>query len=403
MNSRRKNRLLLWAGLGTVTVLAFGYAFWPRGVAVDVAVAERGSMLVTLDEEGETRIHDVYTVSSPLTGEITRIDAEPGDRVEAGTTVLAVIHPIDPSLLDARSQSEREAQVRSAESAVNAARAQVESAKSEFEFAKADLARARKLTPRDTISARDLERFESNLKVKQSALSAASATLDVRRSELDAARASLIGPERRGPIQLDPVNITSPVDGRVLRVLHRSEGVVAAAEPLVEIGDVDRLEAVADYLSTDAVQIHPGDAVLIEDWGGSGVLHGHVERIEPYAFTKVSALGIEEQRVNVVINFDSPLQARSRLGHGYRIEARVVAWQGKDILQAPLGSIFRDRDKWSVFVVRGGRARLQNVEIGHRGALAAEILSGINPGEVLIVHPSDRVKNGVLVAIRRNG
>jgi HlyD family secretion protein len=390
----------MWASIGAVTLAAFGYAFWPRGIEVDMATIERGAMMVTLDEEGETRIHDIYTVSAPVAGEITRIEAQPGDEVHANETLLAVIHPVDPGLLDTRTQSEREAQVHSAEAAVGAAEADVVSAKAQLDLAKSDLARARKLTPKTTISEQNLERLQNNVRVRNASLGAAEAALRARKADLETAKASLIGPSSHAPVPLDPVDVISPVDGYVLRVLHKSEGVVTASEPLIDIGDASKLDATVDYLSTDAVQIKPGDAVLIDDWGGGSELKGHVERVEPYAFTKVSALGIEEQRVNVIIDFDSGVEARARLGHGYRIESHVIVWQGKDVVKVPLGGVFREGGKWTVFAVRNGHARLQTIDIGHMNTLDAEVVKGLSPGDVIIIHPSERIKDGTLVVKR---
>ncbi|HXZ67471.1 MAG TPA: efflux transporter periplasmic adaptor subunit, partial [Alphaproteobacteria bacterium] len=272
MNDARKRRIYMWAGIGVITAAAFAFAFWPRGVPVDMAKIERGPMMVALDEEGETRIHDIYTVSAPVAGEITRIDAEPGDQVIANETLLAVIRPADSTLLDTRTQQEREAQAHSAEAAVGAAEAEVVSAKALLDLAKSDLARARKLTPKKTISEQDIERFENNERVRDAALGAAQAALQARKADLDTAKAALIGPAGHKAAPLDPVDVVSPVDGRVLRVLHKSEGVVAASEPLIDIGDAHKLDAIVDYLSTDAVQMKAGDPVLIDDWGGGSQL-----------------------------------------------------------------------------------------------------------------------------------
>ncbi|MFZ1990973.1 MAG: HlyD family efflux transporter periplasmic adaptor subunit [Alphaproteobacteria bacterium] len=400
MNDARKRRIYMWAGIGAVTVAAFAFAFWPRAVPVDMATIERGAMMVTLDEEGETRIHDIYTISAPIAGEITRIDAQPGDEVHANETLIAVIHPVEPGLLDTRTQSEREAQLHSAEAAVGAAEADVVSAKAQLDLAKSDLARARKLTPKNTISEQDLERLQNNVRVRNASLNAAEAALRARKADVETAKASLIGPTTHAPTPLDPVDVVSPVDGHVLRVLRKSEGVVAAAEPLVDIGDAGKLDAIVDYLSTDAVQIKAGDPVLIDDWGGGNQLKGHVERVEPYAFTKVSALGIEEQRANVIIDFDSPLEARARLGHGYRIQSHVIIWRSDNVVKVPLGGVFREGGKWTVFAVRNGRARLQNIEIGHMNTLDAEVVKGLAPGDIIIIHASERIKDGTLVVKR---
>lgn len=400
--SHRRNRYLLWAALAASLAAGLAFAFWPRPILVDVARAAKGAMQVTIDEEGEARIHDVYVVSAPIASDMARVDIEVGDTVTAGKTLIASLRPIDPTFLDLRSEAERKATVDAAQAAVGLAEAEVERAQAELEFADADLKRAQSLKLGDTISARELQRAGIEAKTRKAALAAAQATLEVKRSELAAARAGLMGPEALADKakQTCCVELTAPVSGKVLRVMRESEGVVSAGDPLVEIGNSDDLEVVADLLSTDAVQVREGAPVIITGWGEARVFTGHVRRVEPYGFTKVSALGIEEQRVNVLIDFDNKAEALAKLGHGFRVEVEIVTWQGDDVLQAPLSALFREGDSWAVFAIEKGHARLKTVEVGHRNTKTAEILAGLNTGDVLVLYPSDNVEAGSYVAPR---
>lgn len=400
--SHRRNRYLLWAALAALLSAGLAYAFWPRPILVDVARAAKGAMQVTVDEEGEARIHDVYVVSAPIASDMARVEIEVGDEVKAGETLIASLRPIDPTFLDFRSEAERKAAVDAAQAAVGLAEAEVERAGAELEFAEADLKRAQSLKLGDTISPRELQRSEIEAKTRKAALAAAQATLEVKRSELAAARAGLMGPAtlEGAAKQSCCIELTAPVSGKVLRVVRESEGVVSAGDPLVEIGNSDDLEVVSDLLSTDAVQVREGAPVMITGWGDARVFTGHVRRVEPYGFTKVSALGIEEQRVNVRIDFDNKAEALAKLGHGFRVEVEIVTWQSDDVLQAPLSALFREGTDWAAFVIEKGHARLRTVEVGHRNTRTAEILSGLTAGEVLVLYPSDNVEAGSYVAPR---
>jgi HlyD family secretion protein len=402
--------MLFWGSLSLLLLLFLVYAFRPQPVPVDFAEVSRGRLTVTVDEEGETRVRDVFVLSAPVAGNMRRIDLEVGDEVVAGQTVLAQIEPVDPSLLDVRSESEAQAAVRSAEAGL--------------EFAKRELARQRQLGKRGVASARDLDSAEMAYRTAQAALENARAALLARTSQLERARTPTLPPARGEPDECACIPVRAPVSGRVLRVVRESAGVVQPGEPLVEIGDPRDLEIVVDLLSADAVRVEPGQEVLIEQWGGGNVLHGRVRRVEPYGFTKVSALGIEEQRVNVVIDFTDPPEKWQRLGHGYRVEARIVLWRGDDVVKLPLSALFRATDgtgaqsedvaagagaatraaeaaDWAVFVEKNGKARLRPVSRGHHNGLEVEITSGLEPGERVVLHPSDRVTDGVGVVSRK--
>jgi HlyD family secretion protein len=397
MTPARRNRYILWGGLVAALALALLFAFWPRAVEAEVAEIVARPMSVTIDEEGETRIRDVYVVSAPVAGELARIVLEPGDVVAAGETVVATMRPADPAFLTVRTAAELEAAARAADAAVALAAAEVDRTASERELAESDLGRLRRLRLSDVVSERQLQLAEIDLRSREAAYAGAIAALDMRRAEAERARAALIEPSGAagGARTSCCVPITAPVSGRVLRLLRESAGLAAAGEPLMEIGDPDDLEVVVDLLSTDAVRVREGDRVVIAEWGDGGELAGRVRRVEPYGFTKVSALGIEEQRVNVIVAFDSPADAWRRLGHGFRVEARIVVWSARDAIAAPLAALFREGDDWAVFVVRRGRALLQTVEVGHRNATTAEIVVGLAPGDKVVLHPSLDVVDGV--------
>jgi HlyD family secretion protein len=392
-------------GIVVAVVVAAGliYAFLPQPVPVDLAVLARGPLTVTVDEEGETRVEDVYVVSAPVAGRLLRIEGEVGDLVIAGETVVASLQEAQPAFLNLRARRQAEAEVRAAEAALTLAQAEVERAEAELEFARNDLARSEALARRETISERTLDRSRLDVKTGSAALARARAELRVSESQLETARAALIEPgidpvtgEREGCC----VTLRAPVSGRILRILDESERVVEAGTPLLEIGDPYELEVVVDVLSQDAVRVEPGAEVLIEDWGGGDALRGRVSRVEPYGFTKVSALGIEEQRVNVIVAFADPAAARRALGHGYRVMARIIVWQDDDVLVLPIGALFRRGDTWAVYVDEDGRARERAVAIGRRNSRHAEVLDGLRQGEAVVLYPSDRVGEDVRIVAR---
>ena len=394
-------RIALWAVLAAVLLAGLVYAFRPKPVPVDLAEAERGPLVVTVDEEAETRVRDVFVLSAPITGLALRVDADVGDRVIADQTVVTGIEPIDPDFLDPRSEAEAQAALQAAEAAQALAAAELTQAEAELNYARAEVERARGLQPGRTISQSALDNAERAFLSGSAAVETAKAALSMRQFQLDQARARLLTPletlAHRASCECVP--ITAPVSGSILRILHESEGVVRAGDPLVEIGDPRDLEIVSDLLSVEAVKVEEDQTVLIEEWGGA-VLNGRVRRVEPYGFTKVSALGIEEQRVNVIVDFTDPPEHWQRLGHGYRVEVRIVLWRGDEVLKLPLSALFRNGDDWSVFVEDDGRARIRSVEIGQRSGLEAEIVTGLAEGERVILHPGDRVAEGVRITPR---
>jgi HlyD family secretion protein len=382
--------MTLWGTLGLLLLAALVYTFMPQPVSVDLVEAAHGPLLITIDEEGETRVRDIYVLSAPVAGRALRIDAEVGDRVVAGKTVVAEIEPIDPAFLDPRSEAQARADINAAESARELA-------------LESELQRARQLVSDKLISEHALDEAERGYKTRKAELATARAALQMSSFELERARAQLVSPvtTHERPERCDCIPLRAPVNGRILRVLHESEGVVAAGEPLVEIGNPEDLEIVTDLLSTDAVRAAAGQRVIIRQWGGEQTLEGRVRRIEPFGFTKVSALGIEEQRVNVIIDITSPPQAWTRLGHGYQLETRIVLSERADALKLPLTALFRDGPRWAVYVEEAGRAQLRHVEVGEGSQLEAGILQGLKAGERVIEHPGNRIADGVRITARR--
>jgi len=372
-------------------------ALWPQAVAVDVGDVTRTSLQVTIDEEGETRVRRRFVVSAPVTARVLRIDLQPGDPVVGGTTVVAELRAETPALLDARSRAEAEAIVETARAGLGRTRAELARAGAELARLERELARERELdasglTTGQAIDLRAAEVAAARETLRAAEYAMASAASDLARAE---ARLRPTAPERGRVLA-----VTAPVDGVVLRRLRESEGVVPAGEPLVEIGNPADLEIVADLLSTDAVRVQPGAAVLIDQWGGDTVLRARVRRIEPAGFTKISALGVEEQRVYVVMDVEDPAEAWARLGDGYRVEVRVVIHDAADVVSVPISALFRRGDAWAVFVVEAGRARMVTVTIGARNQTQAEVTEGLSPGTQVVLHPGDTLTDGARVVAR---
>jgi HlyD family secretion protein len=374
---------------------------WPTTVQVDVAVVSSGPLVVTVDEEGVTRVRDRFIVSAPVSGRVLRIELDPGDRVTRGQVVARVRAETSP-LLDARASAEAEANVESARAALGRARAEEQRAKATLDQTRQDLARVRPLADDHIVAKQELDAHEADVHVAQETTNAAGFAVRAAASELQRAEARLAPsrPEVSGRV----VSVTAPVEGVVLKRLRESETVVPAGEPLLEIGDQGSLEIVADLLSTDAVRAKAGARAIVEQWGGETPLEARVRRIEPAGFMKISALGVEEQRVNVVLDFvESSPSARASLGDGYRVEVRVVIWESSNSLKVPTSALFRHGEKWAVYRADGGRARRTLVELGHQTAQYAEVISGLAEGVRVILHPGDTLVDGARVRERPSG
>jgi HlyD family secretion protein len=397
-------RILVWLPVAVVLLAALAYAFRPRPELVDVEALAPGPLTVTVDAEGVTRFQDVFTISAPVAGRLLRTPLEPGDPVIRGETVVATIEPADPTFLDPRTLAERRAELEEAQAARQAAEAELEEARAEQTFAHAELERARELFAAGSVARRFVEEAERAARAADAAVAAAEAALEAKAYQVVRARARLLTPvERDAPAECaDCLYIAAPVDGRVMRVFEEDETVVAPGAPLLELGNPDELEVVADFLSADAVHIRPGQPALIDGWGGEGELEAVVRQVEPFGFTEVSALGIEEQRVNVVFDLVSPRQAWSPLGHGYRVIARVVLWEDDQVLTVPVTALYRDGPAWYVFAVEDGRAGRRAVVPGRRSGLRVQVLDGLEAGDLVVTNPPDSLEDGVRVA-RRGG
>jgi len=402
MKPTTKRRIWFWSILGVVgAALIWAAVLAPRRVPADFVAVVRGPMEVTLDHEGKTRVRDRFVVSAPVPGRVLRIELEPGDDVVAGETVLAVFQPSDPIMLDARSRAQAEALVKAGRAALDRSRADRARASAEHEYTMKERERIRRLAEEGVVSTELLDSIESEAKAMAEALQAAEAGIRSALHELEVAQARLVEPGEAAARSGSVIRLRSPVDGVVLKRQQESEAVVQAGEPLMVVADPDDLEVEADYLSSDAVKIRPGMQARIEQWGGREDLEGQVRGVEPYGFMKVSALGVEEQRVNVIVDFTGPGERREGLGDGYRVEVRIIVWAGEDILQVPSGSLFRSGEDWAVFVVDEGRARLRTVEIGWRNGLAVQVLEGLGEGDRVIAHPSEEISDGVRVEPRQ--
>lgn len=403
--------VLIGVALALVAVLV--YAFWPQPVLVDMGKVRRAAMAVTVDESAKTRVRDAYVVSAPIAGRLQRVTVEPGDRVIGGETVIARMMPLNPSALDVRSREQALAAVQVAEASLRVAEADMNKAEADRELAELDLLRTRQLRQSGTVAQVALDRAERVWRAASAALDTARAAISIRRANLAQARAELIdftddagaavsgagagkaaGNGRDIPLQ-------APVSGRILQVLQVSETTLAAGTPILEIGNIaNDLEVVVELLSTDAVQVRPGQKVLVREWGGDTALEGVVERVEPWGFTKFSALGVEEQRVRSVIRFVTPFADRTSLGHGYRVEISIVTWRADNVLTVPASALFRHGEGWAAYRVKNGVATLAPVQLGRRNDRVAHVLDGLVTDDRIILYPGPAVTDGKSVRQR---
>lgn len=381
-----------------ITLLVWG--FWPRPVLVEAVAAKYAPMSVTIEEEGRTRVIDRYAIAAPVDGVACNIHLNVGDSIEQGQTLL-FISPLESPVLDPRSRAEAKAHEAMARSALQAAEQEAHAANASANFAKTELKRLRPLAGKGLVSDEAFNKAEMEVQTSSAKKRSADFNVDVAKYELEAAHSVLqysAATDTGAPAERVPVR--SPINGKILKLTHECEGPVRTGEPLLEVGDTSILEVEVDVLSADAVKIKPGMEVQFERWGGEGSLHGIVRTVEPVGFTKISALGVEEQRVLVIIDFTSAAELWQRLGDGYRVEARFILWQDDKVLQVPASSLFRYRDSWALFVVEGKRAQQRVVKLGQRNGLVAQILSGVEEGEAVINHPSDEIEAGSRVTPR---
>ena len=412
--ARKRSRTWIMVGTGVLLVAAMAFAFWPRPMPVDLGEAKRAPMLVTIDEEARTRVRNAYLVAAPIAGRLLRVEVKPGDRVVGGETVIARMLPANPPALDVRSRAQAQAAVKGAEAALQGARADLKKAIAEKEYAEADLARKRSLMGRGVTSQAALEEAERAFRAASANFDVAKASIAMREADVANARAQMITLENPNPqsdfgasSQLggsdiaNSIPLTAPISGRVLRVIQESETTVSAGAAILEIGDISSdLEVEAELLSTDAVQVSAGDRVLIRKWGGHDTLNGIVERVEPWGFTKVSALGVEEQRVKAIISFTDAPERRRNLGHGFRVETQIIIWEDKDALVIPSSALFRQGNDWAVFIAEHGKAKLTRLEIGRNNGTLAEVKSGIDAGTPVILYPGPSLADGQTIEQR---
>ncbi|MBR0857027.1 efflux RND transporter periplasmic adaptor subunit [Bradyrhizobium liaoningense] len=399
-------------GAALLVVIAGGLAWfaWPRPVLVDLATVAKGPIEVTADDDGKTHVRHVYTVSAPIAGKVLRIShplgeqgpsLHVGDDVIANQTVIALMQPTLPSFIDVRSRDQLEAEVLAADAAIQQQEAEVQRIEAALDFSRTEFQRAQALSRTQTISAQAFDRAKFDVATNEAALASAKAQVDMRRAVRTSLAARLMDPANAAPAA-EPtccVRVLAPASGRVLKIIQDSETTVLPGTPLVDIGNPLDLEIVADLLSTDAVQIKVGAPVRIDGWGGQPI-KGKVVRVDPAGFLKVSALGVEEQRVRVTIDFNDPPEIWSQLGHDYRVVVHVTTWSGQDVLTVPVSALFRKGNQWAVFADENGRARAKPVQIGHRNNRFAEVVSGLTEGDQVVVHPSDRIADGSRIAQR---
>ena len=392
---KRAFLLLLAAGLTALIAIAM----LPKPALVDVAPAEKGPLRVTVDEDGMTRVKDRYVVSAPLTGSLGRIELDPGDGVKQGD-VLARIVPLAPALLDERTKQTAEARVAAALAAQRQARAHVERATASQEFVQKEVERQRTLADKGVVPRESVDQAELSRRTSAADLDSARFGAKVADYEVEVARAALgrLGKKAKAGAE-EQLLVASPVAGRVLKVLHKNEGVVQAGTPLLELGDPAALEIVVDVLTSDAVHVRPGSEAALLEWGGAP-LGARVRIVEPSAFTRLSALGVEEQRVNVVLDPQGPPEPWAKLGDGYRVKAEIVTHHAADALQVPASAVFRRDSGWAVFRLEGDVVRLTPVQIGLRTQRRVEVTEGLLPGARVVLHPSDRIRDGVKVSVR---
>ena len=390
---------VLWGLIAVAVIAGVGWMLMPRPLVVETAPVTSGRFVAYVAEDGKTRVRERYVVAAPLAGRMTRIGLKVGDRIEAGDAIASIM-PAPAPLLDPRARREAEERLSSAEAEFQRTQAEVEKARAEVDKAKMDLDRTRMLALRGIASAETLERDQLTSQVAQREQRAAEFRNLAANHEAEQIRALIAryGQTDGGPTE--SWSVKAPVSGVVLALRQESETVVQPATPLIDIGDPHDLEVVVDVLSSDAVEIRPGAEVEIGDWGGPESLSGRVRRVEPTAFTKLSALGVEEQRVNVLIDIVSPPNEWLNLGDGYRVEARIAVFSQNDATIVPAGALFRRGESWNVFVAVDGRVEGRTVTLLRRGARSAAVAAGLRPGETVIVYPGDKVAPGIAVAPR---
>jgi HlyD family secretion protein len=398
MNGLLRRKILMISVILIVVALLI-YGFLPKTQEVDIAVVKRGALQITIEEEGRTRLKDRFTISSPTSGYLRRISAKVGDTIQKGQMV-AVLEPLPSQALDPRSRATAQAAVASAEASLKAALERARVAKTDVAYLDQRKERLKALYDKGSIAKDQFDQISSEAQKANALQLSVEAEVNLARSELERAKITL---QNFSSVRerSNSVEVKSPVSGAVFRIYRESEGAVNVGEPLMDLGNSRDLEVRVEVLSPDAVRIQKGTDVLFKRWGKEEPLKGKVRLVEPAGFTKISSLGVEEQRVLVIVDITSPPEQWNLLGDGFRMEAHFVIWEGQNILQIPASALFRSGEKWSVFVVDGGKARKRSVEIGQRNGLAAEIISGLKENEKLLAYPDDSIREGTKVKQRK--
>ena len=394
MKKRKLVKRVAWVTFALVAVAGVAWALRPRPMVVDTVVVGRGDLIATVGGEGRTRVKELFVVTAPVDGQFDRLVAQPGDPTVVGAT-LARIQPIAPRPLDARTRAQASAAVSAARAAVARTEASEREAMVAVEHADSELLRSRKLAEKGAVPAADAEHAGHESERRHRALESAHAAVAEAKAELSRATALVV--QAGGPG--DPaVNVTAPVAGRILRVIRESAGPISAGTPILELGDPTCLEIAAELLSSDAASVRVGANAVVTGWGGPQPLVARVRRIDPAAFTKVSALGLEEQRVRVILDLTDPLPPG--LGHDYRVDVAITTWSGSNVVRVPSTALFRSGTRWAVFAVREGRSRVVPVELGPSDGDWTVVERGLTGGEELVAHPSDLIREGVRVQPR---
>ncbi len=396
----KKIKLYIKIGLGLFAVALLVYALIPNPALVDMDTVKRGDVLVTLEGEGKTKIHDIYVVYSPIEGRVTRIEAEQGDTVVAGETVIANMRPADPRFVDSRTEIQAQADIQGAQAALGFEVAKLERAEAELAFAKSELERTKRLYDNGNVSIARLEQAELLVRLRETELNTAKSGMEVAESTLAAAKARIVQPGTTNTDDESTLVVRAPISGKVLRILHKSEGVIPAGTPIVELGDPEQLEIVIEMLSRDAVRVNAGDTALIKRWGGSDDIRAQVRVVAPSGFTKISALGVEEQRVNIYLDFIDGKEKWRGLGDAFRVEASIIVDQATDVLYVPISALFRFEGNWNAFQVVDGVAVRKQVDVGRMNEQTVEITGGLSEGDQIIIHPGSDVDDGVRVKQR---
>ena len=404
--AKLSRNVLIIAAFAAIAVTLF-MTFTPKPAEVDLGQVRRGDLTITIDEEGRTKVRETYVVSTPVAGQLLRVQVHPGDLVIKRKTVVAQMRPTNPVVLDSRSREQASAAVAASLAALRVARANLGAAAASQELANIDFERTRSLFASGISSEVALQRARGSLQASQATRETAEASIEMREAEVANARANLVGLDNLGLDRIngeakgDEIPLYSPIDGRILQVIQESETTLPAGAPIVKIGDIaSGLEVEVELISSDAVQVTIGDRVILRDWGGPNSLRGEVRRIDPFGITKYSALGVEEQRVRIEITLLTPAERRAALGHGYRLEAAIIIWEATNILTVPASALFRERGQWSVFVEQEGIAQLTDVDVGKSDGLLTEVISGLNEADMVVLYPSAAIENGSIIAPR---